>query len=1077
MKSKWNLFKESHSKKLLEGQKYILDQIEKSFFPVIAEESPTYFPTLVRMPTGTGKTGIIGITSYLANEAGSTLVLTPWKNLCDQLQSDLDYIFWNKIGLGDDEIKKIVFPTTRMLPTKLEKELESVNSSRKVFVGTFSGIQQLQRKNKELYEKLASTIKLVIVDEGHYEPAVLWGRAIKKLDKPTLIVTATPYRNDLKLFRVSEDNVFHYEHFKAADAPKFPLREVKSKQLESSSLEFSSVIKEFAELWKTSLKRELPDKKPRAIICCESKRNIMTAMKIIDKAGISCKGFHERVEDEDFKSNTKLKKRFLKVVPDAKDSSEEIWIHQHKLTEGLDDSRFSALLLTYPFTNDRKLIQQVGRVLRHSSNLPDNYSGKQLAYIVHCSDYNFEDVWNNYLNYEKIIELTTGEHYRKVIKQYLEIQPKYEYFDKKFRRRLSPFINNGESSVNKENEQTLLSEKWIKEVRETILTPPSALILKIKDDFDINDFIEASTTGLMLRDAIILGNENEELPVLNDNDKLVLWVYAKIKNSDILLTKSAYEISIEARFIYMVGNYLFIGDTSGVAVEDYLKTYATSCNYFDLEKCLNKEYIIRQASLFNTQSLNTAIRRTVRQGISLEDSPYQISEKKYICQNLRAKQKDNGGERYFGLTTGRISDRLTTSTKRTFNIDNFISWAEEIAIILDSEVDQKHDFLNRYASIAPKPAKASPYMLILDPNPDPGTIINSTNPTEEIDNQIINWQLVESEEQINMDLTVFNFSKFSDDPDWPFLLEIDINKGEDCITDVIAKYDSENGRFQFKKGTNTHIQVVYKNDIFSVEHFLNSRKDRYAITLKSPPLAYHNKQFFELDYSKAEEKFVNYFRKISQLKHVDFEKIPSKISDEDKAKLTDWPVESLFSKTLSHVLIENEFEENIEWIFCDDPNREIADFIIASFTKKKIAFIHCKYGRGKRISASAFHDLTSQAGKNLVYLRTNRTPPNIKNWNRSSTWNKTQIKRWTKGAKALPQNINLWKKIKDEIIDFPSGKVEVWLVMGDGLNVDSLKTITNSDKETHEVGPLLHLLDGLVANCAEAAVDLKVYGN
>ncbi len=1077
MDSKWNSFKKLHYNSLLEGQKRILEDIEKSFFPVIEEENPKYFPTLVRMPTGTGKTGIIGITSYLANEFGSTLVLTPWKNLCEQLQDDLDFNFWDKIGLDKNEIKEIIFPTIRMLPSKLEKILESDNKSRKVFVGTFSGLQKLQRENTELYEKLASTLKLVIVDEGHYEPAVLWGGAIKKLDRPTLILTATPYRNDLKLFRVSKNNVFHYKHSNAINAPEFPLREVKSIKLEASSLNFNKVIEEFAELWKTRLKVELPDKEPRAIICCESKKNIMSAMKIIDKAGISCKGFHERVEDEDFKSNPKLKEQFCKIVPNAKESSEEIWIHQHKLTEGLDDSRFCAILLTYPFTNDRKLVQQVGRVLRHSTNLPDNYSGNQNAYIIHCSDYEFDEVWHNYLNYEKIIKLTTGEHYRKVIKKYLKIQPEYEYFEKKFRQRLSPFINNGETTKDNSTGNFQLNEKWIKEVRESILTPPSALILKIKDSFDIKDFVEDSTTGLMLRDAVILGNESEESPVLNENGKLVLWIYAKIKNSDILLTKSAYEISIEARFIYQVRSYLFIGDTSGVAVEDYLKKYAVSCTYFDLEKCLDKEYIIRQASLFNTQSLNTAVRRTVRQGISLEDSPYQISEKKYICQNIRAKQRNNGGERYFGLTTGRISDRLNTNDRRSFNIDNFISWAEKIANILDKDSNKKHDFLSRYANIAPKPPKALPYMLILDPNPDPGTLINSLNPLEDIDNQTINWLLVESEEEIDIELTVFDFSKSSDDTDWPFLLEIDINKGEKYLTNIIARYDSEKGRFQFKKGSETNIQVTYKNDIFSVEHFLNSRQDRYAITLKQPSLAYHNNQFFELDYSKAEKKFANYIRKISHLKNVDFEKISSTISDKEKKELNNWPNESLFNKTLKYVAIEKEFGAKIEWLFCDDPNKEIADFIIASFSQKKIAFIHCKYGRGKGISASAFHDLTSQAGKNLVYLRTNRTPPNINNWHPNSKWNKTQIKRWSKGRKTLPQKMDLWKKIKDEILDFPGGKVEVWLVMGDGLDVDSLKTITNTPKETHEVGPLLHLLDGLVANCAESAVDLRIYGN
>ncbi len=1075
MKSKWQIFKNLHYKSLLEGQQIILDQLESSFFPILEEENPTYFPTLVRMPTGTGKTGVIAITSYLANELGSTLVLTPWKNLCDQLQSDLNKNFWVKIGMKNEEISKYIFPTTRMFPSKLEKFLGSNNTDRTVFVGTLSGLQLLLRKNTDLYKKLAQNIKLVVIDEGHYEPAVLWGRAVKKLNKPTLVVTATPYRNDLKLFRVSKELVFHYEHFKALKAPKFPLRKVSSYSLKSSSLEFTNVINEFVELWKTKLKKELPDNKPRAIICCESKKDIMTAIKILDNAGISCKGFHQRVEEEDFQNNPKLKKRFLKIVPDAKKSSEEIWIHQHKLTEGLDDSRFCAILLTCPFSNDRKLVQQVGRVLRHSTNLPAHYKGEQTAIVIHCSDYQFNDVWNNYLNYEKLLKLTTGEHYREVIKRYLQIQPEYEYFNKKFRKRLSPFFINNVDDNTKKFDPVI--EQWRKEARETILTPPSALILKTKEDFDMNDFIEASTTGLMLRDAVILGIEDEEAPIINDEDRTILWMYAKIKNSDILLTKSAYEISIEARFIHKVRNYLFIGDTSGVSVEDYLKTFANSCTYFDLEKCLDDNYIIRQASLFNTQSLNTAVRRTIRQGISLEDAPYQISEKKFICQNLRAKQKEGKVERYFGLTTGRISDRLSSIDKRSFNINNFISWAENLADVLDSKAEIRHNFLSRYANIAPKPEKAIPYMLILDPNQDPSGLLSTTNPVEDIDDQTINWYLTENETEIDLKLTVFDFSKASDDNDWPFLLEIEIQEGEKYLTNLLAKYDSIKGCFQFKKGDKTHIQVSYKNDIFSVEHFLNSRHDRYAITLKEPSLAYHNKQWFEINYSKAEEKFATFIKKISQLKNVDFEKIPSKLDKPEKENLISWPTKSLFNMTLKYIITEKEFGGKLEWVFCDDPNREIADFIVASFSMRKIAFIHCKYGRGKKLSASAFHDLTSQAGKNLVYLRTNRKPPNISNWHREAKWTTSQIKRWTIKNSDLPEKEELWDKIKNEILDYPSGKVEVWLVMGNGLEVDSLNTIVGTPEETYEVGPLLHLLDGFVANCAEAAVNLRIFGN
>jgi len=179
---------------------------------------------------------------------------------------------------------------------------------------------------------------------------------------------------------------------------------------------------------------------------------------------------------------------------------------------------------------------------------------------------------------------------------------------------------------------------------------------------------------------------------------------------------------------------------------------------------------------------------------------------------------------------------------------------------------------------------------------------------------------------------------------------------------------------------------------------------------------------------------------------------------------------------LSQVIGKN-FGVRIEWLFCDDPDKEVADFVVANFSHKKAAFVHCKYGRGAKLSASAFHDLCSQAAKNLVYVRTSRLPINIKTWRRNALWPGTRIQKWMKGNAVLPEKERVWKKLWDEILQHPSGEVEVWLVMGDGLHVNELKELAGSEEQTPEIGPLLHLLDGLVANCAEANVRLRVFGH
>jgi len=75
------------------------------------------------------------------------------------------------------------------------------------------------------------------------------------------------------------------------------------------------------------------------------------------KQNLAAIGIHDRF--------AKRKENFLQEkVPNKETEKAEIWVHQNKLTEGLDDARFCYLALFTQIQNDRKLIQQIGRILR-----------------------------------------------------------------------------------------------------------------------------------------------------------------------------------------------------------------------------------------------------------------------------------------------------------------------------------------------------------------------------------------------------------------------------------------------------------------------------------------------------------------------------------------------------------------------------------------------------------------------------------------------------------------------------------------------------------------------------------------
>lgn len=223
-------------------------------------------PCLIRMPTGTGKTGVIACLTRLANK-GSSLVLTPWAHLRNQMLSDLEEAFWKKIATTPEPTGVV-----SMFPSNARKILE--HPTRQVIVATFTTLNRMRHEDEKTYDELANAISLVVVDEGHYEPAVEWSKSVKGLRSRTVLLTATPYRNDLKLFRItdSQRSTHHFTHREAV--AKKIIRKLCYEEL-ASTPDVASLSKAFAKAWTAAKKDEtLPSRNPRAIVCCSQAEDI-----------------------------------------------------------------------------------------------------------------------------------------------------------------------------------------------------------------------------------------------------------------------------------------------------------------------------------------------------------------------------------------------------------------------------------------------------------------------------------------------------------------------------------------------------------------------------------------------------------------------------------------------------------------------------------------------------------------------------------------------------------------------------------------------------------------------------------
>jgi superfamily II DNA or RNA helicase len=441
-------------------------------------------PCLIRMPTGTGKTGVVACLTMLSNQAGTSLVLTPWAHLRDQMVEDLNGAFWKKVRISPVSLKAV--PAT---PSSVLKVMQT--DKPKVIVATFTALNQIRTEHTDAYDRLREGISLVIVDEGHYEPAVEWKKSVTGLGHRTVLLTATPYRNDLKLFRIADPDrsTHHFTHKEATE--NRIIRELRFEEL-GDDTRLSALSASFADRWRQLKRRkDLPSPEPRAIVCCSSGGDIETTVAELRKKGIDAIGIHERFANS-------RSRYLLEKVPEPGSTDAEIWVHQHKLTEGLDDHRFCCVALFTRINNDRKLIQQIGRVLRR-----DRSDARRPALLLAPKEWAVESEWSAYLEFETDLKLLEPKHFRDVVNGLLSSQPKVEYFEGKFRRRFDP------DSLPK-NPQVLIA--------------PSVLVRTLRSGFSLAEYIEDCTDTLNTQDAVILGPEMNA--PCQQSGEFALWVYA-----------------------------------------------------------------------------------------------------------------------------------------------------------------------------------------------------------------------------------------------------------------------------------------------------------------------------------------------------------------------------------------------------------------------------------------------------------------------------------------------------------------------------------------------------------------------
>ncbi|MEN2751961.1 DEAD/DEAH box helicase family protein [Psychrobacter sp. FBL11] len=1014
--------------RLRDCQKTSLDTISKYL------RSKSERSCLISLPTGAGKSGVICIASH-NSKSKRVLILTHRRAVCDQLAKQLKGDFHKKILGNAADI------------SNLKTVFKGINNFEKkgVYCTTIQTITMLSESE---LESIKDKIDLVIFDEGHAEPASKWSKAVKKFECKKIIITATPYRNDLFSFDIDVKH-HHIYTFKTA---------VENQDILEPIFEVVAKDRLFERI--REIKASQPDSV--CIIKCKEFSDVQEYFDLM-KTEFNTAAIHEQYAKSS-NENT------LQNVPaNISDKDYEVIIHQKKLDEGVDIPQAKILILTYPISSGRELVQTVGRVVR--------IYGDYQPYVIGLSNNKNLDLWSNFREFDEYLSNNkTAEKFIKtldtavLIESYIDEFPEYSYYNSGFKKK---FDFEGFDPI------------------ESLEIPLASVCFYEKNsDFDLTDCLDKLYWEFNRQGA--LSKYYSELGIVTS---------IVFNNSRFLKDSLFFEPSLEIMIVKELGNdYIAIFDSQGRTFSyDNDLGIGKAVNMDTLFKVIShpdKTTLTKQA---NTRALLTSNHRP--EGISyigdLEainhpatNSVYAITTGKFNSINNLSKKIDDSY--YLGVESGRVSDQK----KRRFSYQEFTEWLANIYDRFQSSYTLQSNFVGSFAKHTDSVPKEEPSACILDFTDIENLSFNYGNITYHLDSDYIYRVYDQGFSLLDIcDLSPVLSYSTNILPSAKFTLCIDKFNSEHIKVQLY--FDNENNLCII---TSDELSFYKESTLLKHEDILNNENVKL---LYNSGVVFLKGNFFESRMpTESGELNKNLMSKIIPLDCL----LEKALSEKDEANTTinSFGYNSIFHEIDKLSNIRNSdpnlstlgyfynYLANVDLVLCTDMGTEPADFILSS--PDKLVMVHVKCGDARsspKSGVNAIAEVGSQAVKNLHAL----VGQKFERYS-NDTWLR---KKWSVGNEnsnkvELDSRIRLFNGFYDlnlfqkpETLDDVLGEIdkrrkdvlvkkEMWIVVGNGFSashfkkqMENISTAEGTSKQAYQ------LIDTWLTQFSNYEVELKLF--
>jgi hypothetical protein len=848
---------------------------------------------------------------------------------------------------------------------------------------------------------------MVVVDEGHYEPARSWSDAVRGLERPTVLFSATPYRNDVKYFDLSGEFQSHFSHAEA-EATHI-LRKVQFEPVPFDG------IPEFCDRVITAIDSRFgPGPSTRVIVRCDSPAEINQVVDALSHRGQSVLGIHETFPAHD--------SVHLRHVPNPDERSERYWVHQFKLTEGIDSATFKAVAFFHPLSSERAFVQQVGRVLRNPTRSPS-----EIGLVIHRENDSLDASWQAYRAYD------VGVAEQGLPKSPLEIaewQPPPQYFDGRFRDSFDIH-----SDIQPEE----------------LLFPKSVRVFQVPGSFDMDEFAQTVEVHLDEKDCLYHR-------ITTPRPHTRLHPYMMINSSPILSRSAFYQCRLGFTCYRQIGKYLFYLDSEGFHPESL--GALTPVDMSSLRRLYHGANVrLGSISLANTNLGPSVARRRTIHAWSIGGLGPDLSDHAQLATTVTGSFQLTGGDgnpkyisRYVGFSRSHISDRGTVE------FDQYNEWLEDLARSLDDSSVRPLRVFDRFAEVVQRPVDPTPRNILLDF--DPGAFLDG-------------------QDERGGRLRIVDLCIDISDGHFPLA-------ANDDTFDVSIKWDAKTGRYLLScQDLDQRFSIAATSAgprAVSVVSYLN-REQAFRVIPESAKTEgyciYTGRRFYRprlpLGPSTNSDNpdLLALVEGVSQLSSISTEK-----GKPGSATTKGWSPESLFgiidSRGAGSIL---EDRMKFDLLVCDDGGTEIADFIGLDLASRRVVAIHAKaFSRAKRMSATSLQEVSAQALKNLGFLQpySYGKPPNLSKWSG----------RWSGPAGTVNSRIRqgsgtptaLWNRLRETMVD-PQATREVWIMLGQGPPQSLLRTESRKQPLKAEVIQMLFLLQATWGAIASTGATLHIFSS